>query len=172
MRYSLKSREVVSMQEEMQISRQYLMILQRRFPGRFSVVIDVPECLLEKKLIKMSLQPLIENAVYHGFENVENGGEIRLKAVEKEDRLLFSVEDNGEGIPPEKLAALNEAITNEDQNIFSTENESKGIGLLNIARRIKMVFGRDYGITIQSDSGRTCITLRLPLSDTIPIAKT
>jgi len=163
MRYSIKCHEKVALRDELKIMEQYLLILRTRFPGRFLVKTDIPEELMDRYIIKMSLQPLVENAVYHGFENVESGGEIHVFAREEDGNLVVTICDNGEGIPPPKLAALNDTLSKGGMlYTFEAEGEAKGIGLFNIDRRIKMIFGKDYGLNIQSSETGTCIILRLP----------
>jgi two-component system sensor histidine kinase YesM len=124
-------------------------------------------------MVRLTMQPLVENALQHAFrEGLEPHHYIRIDAVETEDEFRVCVEDNGLGMPPEKLASLRAKLAasgSADEAAGAALVPEKtilrrgGIGLGNVHRRIRMVYGEDYGLTIDSEEGRgTRITMRMP----------
>ena len=109
------------------------------------------------KVLKLTLQPLIENAVCHGIEQKEHGGNIILQAVETKGKLIFTVQDDGIGIDPEKLQSLREHVSAKESSVSS-------IGLRNVYKRIRLKYGDDASMTIDSEKGNgTKVTLELPI---------
>ena len=119
--------------------------------------------LLNAMVIKLTLQPLVENAIFNGIEPNGKHGTILIRAYEEEGCLLIQVRDDGRGIPKEKLASILDNTEKVKGNTMS------GIGLPNVERRIKLNYGEQYGLTIESEEGKyTEITVKIPLEyDTI-----
>ena len=126
------------------------------------VKVDNPK-LLNAMVIKLTLQPLVENAIFNGIEPNGKHGTILIHAYEEKGCLLIQVRDDGRGIPKEKLAAILDNTEKVKGNTMS------GIGLPNVERRIKLNYGEQYGLTIESEEGKyTEITVKIPLEyDTI-----
>ena len=120
-------------------------------------------CILPSLVIKLTLQPLVENAIFNGIEPNGRHGTILIHAYEEEGCLFIKVRDDGRGIPKEKL----DTILDNTEKVKG--NTMSGIGLPNVERRIKLNYGEQYGLTIESEPGRyTEITVKIPLEyDTI-----
>ncbi len=145
LRYAHNADEYISGFDEMYIMRKYVSIMQIRYPGSFTVQYDIDDVLDEYYLPRMLIQPILENAITHGVQGVENG-HVKLSAKISKDKLIIKVIDNGKGISNEALQKLNEKLNNiEDHQI--TEGLS-GIALLNIQKRIRLAFGSEYGIKV------------------------
>lgn len=156
-RYSTKGEELVPLAEELEMVQSYLHIQQKRFENRIQVFTFIPEETLSCIVVKMVLQPLIENAIIHGLEEKEKEGSLFLAAKLDGDDLLLTVKDDGVGIPEEKLAELQKSL---EQEVYDT---SKHVGILNTQARIRLRYGRRYGITIESTPGDgTTMTVRIP----------
>ena len=162
LRYSIKGGDSVPLKEELDIARCYLSIQSIRFGHRFDYSMDVtPEA--ESALIpRMCLQPLIENAVTHGLEERLDSGHLAVRAAVEAGELVIDVSDNGQGIPPERLQALEEVLRHPDLEA----PEQSGVGLSNVARRIHLARGNAFGISIDSAPGEgTTVTIRLPAGE-------
>lgn len=151
-----KGNEIISVSDEIEHARSYLIIQEVRYKDKFDFIIDIQPEVLEYKTLKLILQPIIENAIYHGINQLHEKGEIRIKAAIENDNILFSVADNGYGIKP---SVLKNILVMESQN-----EQTSGVGLKNVNERIKLCYGKDYGIEINSelDVGTTVI-IRIPL---------
>lgn len=163
-RYSLKGESQVSLREELEHVKDYVQIQMFRFPGRFHAKYRVPEALLECRVIKFILQPIVENSITHGLFNRTEGGIISIGAeVEKEKVLLLTVSDNGVGIAPEELEEIHRRMLSwKLQNGGERKNGADGIGIKNVNARIMGYYGDDYGIRIYSEYGKgTKTVLRL-----------
>ncbi|MFR1434857.1 MAG: histidine kinase [Acutalibacteraceae bacterium] len=144
--------------EEVDISQKYVNILELRCDNRFDVVWEVDQTLLETVILKLCIQPILENAVQHGLlQLTERRGLIRIRIGREEGDLCIRVTDNGVGIEENQLHELIE-------NIHSEKPQAKHIGMRNVNLRLKLIYGEKYGLTIQSryGEGTTC-TLLMPI---------
>jgi len=150
-RYSMREtpQEGVTLREELAVVREYLKIIDIRFMGRYTSEIVVEEEILDYTTIKMLLQPLVENAVVHGLENIYGEGHIRISGWEYNGKIYLKVSDTGAGMTPEQLAKVKELLKNANSETRQTIQKGK-IGLANIQRRIQMVYGPECGIEILS----------------------
>ena len=131
--------------------KRYIGIMQKRYQDQFEVSMDIPEYLRSLEVPKLFLQPFVENAIVHGFKNYQDSGKIWISAEEEENDILFYVEDNGCGICEEDLKEV-------------LNKERKSIGVRNTNKRIRMIYGEKYGVTISSQLEEgTVVTIRLPL---------
>ena len=147
-----RGREIITIREELVHAKSYLEIQQFRYQDILEYEIDVPEEYSEYTIPKITIQPLIENALYHGIKNKRGGGKIKISAQRSQDDIVISVADNGIGMTPERL---NEVM----DGLLSTEPADNAIyGLYNVNERIKLKFGNKYGITLHSvyGEGSTC----------------
>ncbi|QGQ98206.1 hypothetical protein EHS13_26625 [Paenibacillus psychroresistens] len=154
-RYSIKGAGVVSLDHEVKIIESYLQIQQIRFADRFSVHYDFTQEALAYIVPKMFLQPIVENAIYHGFEPTLKFGELWIKGyVDVQGTLIVTVVDNGLGIVADRLEEIRTSLSAPPSGILE-EVEQKSIGLVNVNNRIKLMFGEECGIQIEStlDSG-------------------
>lgn len=145
---------MVRVSEELDHIKDYFYIQKFRFEDRFDMRIDVEkEEILDLFLPRMTIQPLVENAMIHGLEKVEHKGLIRLSLATAGDRLIVTVSDNGFGMPREDLIRLNERL----KDAFAEESEGKsghsGIAIRNVNARLRLMFGEESGIRYRSLMG-------------------
>ncbi|MFE5317616.1 sensor histidine kinase [Paenibacillus sp. NPDC056579] len=161
--YSMKNiHQPVTLQEEIDHIRNYFTIQQHRFGNRIQLQCDIPEHLLQASVLKLTVQPLVENAFNHGLRKVKSGGCITLHAAESKGVLTLTVHDNGEGIPEKTMAELQRAFLMSNA-LNPYKGEAHGIGLLNIRQRIQLFYGKEYGLHLTSSSGKgTSVSLTLP----------
>lgn len=161
-RYSIKGGYIVTVQQELDCISKYLQIMDARYPGRFSTTFAIEEDILNCRMLKMTLQPIVENAMYHGLEQIIGHGLLRIEGRRiSEKEMQFIVQDNGKGMSAEALGELKASITAYE----STESSSTiGLGLRNIYKRIRLQLGSQYGFDIESAENQgTRVILRLPL---------
>lgn len=145
-RFAVKEDNIVTVQDEINYIKEYATIIDYRFMGKIEVSIDVDEQLYSKKVIKLMLQPLVENAVFHGLEQQIEDGEVKVTVCREWDHYIkFLVEDNGCGIEEQKLESIRETL--------DSTTSRKGIGLANIYQRLKLFYGDDMIFEIKSKQG-------------------
>lgn len=150
----------LTVEQEMDYARNYLTIQQVRYKKRFKYELYMDESIKDLPCPKIILQPLIENSLKHGMSDMP-GCTLIVRARQEGYNIVLSVEDDGLGIPPEKLKKLQEMLR-DDSNIM-VKKSRYGIGLRNTNRRIKLLYGSDYGLTIGSEvEERTCVTITFP----------
>lgn len=148
-----RGHELITIEKEMQHAKSYLKIQNFRYKNQFTYSFDVDEECLNYLCNKITLQPIIENAIYHGIDRMVDEGKIHIGIHQKDDTIIFTVEDNGVGMTEEQC----EEILHKDAS------DRVGIGIKNVNDRIKIYFGAEYGLTIQSelDEG-TRVTISMP----------
>ncbi len=152
-----KGSDTIQLAEEIEHIRNYLIIQRTRYSDILEYEIDCAADAEHLFVQKLTLQPLVENAIYHGVKQLEEPGRIAVRVYEENGCLWLKVSDNGPGIPPGKLALLNTQIQ-------SDENPRMGYGLYNVNRRIVLRYGEEYRLTVSSELGRgTTVTIRYPL---------
>ena len=133
------------------------MIQKKRFKNRFTYALDVEDGLEEYGTIKLILQPIVENCIYHAMEFMDGDGEIILRAWKEDAELYFEVSDNGLGMTEEQVERLFSSSTH------VVSNRGSGIGVKNVNERIKLYFGEQYGLTIDSEPDEgTRVRIHLP----------
>ncbi|WP_108993779.1 sensor histidine kinase [Paenibacillus agaridevorans] len=169
LRYSSQTNlEEITVVNELKHVMYFLVVLRHRIGHPFEIDIALDSQYLLYHMVRLTLQPLVENVFQHAFPNgVENYHYVRIAGGEKDDTFWISVEDNGAGMPEETLAELN-AKLNKNRLVDEEVDENgkrNGIGILNVHRRIQMVFGDQYGLRIESqlDHG-TKMLMIMPLS--------
>lgn len=156
-RYSTKGDSMVALREELEMIRSYLHIQQMRFGDRIHVFYSVTEEAASCMIVKMLMQPCVENAIIHGLEPKEQPGSLFIAAKTEEGQLVLTIKDDGVGICPERLQEICSGL---EQEIYDT---SKHVGILNTQARIRLRYGRAYGISVQSRLGDgTTVTIRVP----------
>ncbi len=149
-RYSVSSEgNMVALEKELKNINHYLMIQQYRFNNKFLYENHVDEDTLGLQIPKLLLQPIIENSVYHGLETKVGKGTIAIHAYRTEKRLLIQIRDDGEGIPKEKLMAINDVLNN-GKSLENAKKAEMNIGLANVNERIKLNFGQEFGLRVYS----------------------
>ena len=159
LRYSMrKTTDNVTLEEEIEHLENYILLLNLRFDYRIGLHKAIPAHIYQCKIPKLTLQPIVENAVTHGIEDIAEDTVIDLVAEEFGDFYTITITDYGKGISPLDLDAIRNSLSGE-----FVANANNGIGLRNVNERIKEAFGFDYGISIISDIGSfTSVTIRLP----------
>lgn len=166
LRYSIQTNlEEITVANELNHVRNYMIVLRHRIGREFEIDVVIPPALLLENMVRLTLQPLIENIFQHAFPSgFEPHHYIRIDARKQGGLFQVSVEDNGAGIEPDRLEELRRRLK---QNRLADEHEGGrqrgGIGLMNVHRRIQMVFGEQYGLSIESERGRgSRITMTMP----------
>ena len=155
--------EVISVQDEIDHVKSYLTIQEIRYAEVMQYEIDVPQELRSFTILKLVLQPLVENSIYHGIKEKGCRCQIRISAEKRSDPtgrewLRFVVEDTGMGIDPEKLETINEGLEE------GTTEQRDGYGIFNVNERIKLYYGEEYGLTYESREGEwTRAILTIPV---------
>lgn len=153
-----RGRELITIKEELQHAENYLIIQSYRYRSQFSYTIDASDELMDCLCNKITIQPLIENAIYHGIDRMVDEGEIiiTVKPAEDDDDILITVSDNGVGMTKEQCGKI----------LAKDRSDSGGIGVKNVNDRLKIYFGKKYGLSIESelDVGTT-VTVRIPKID-------
>ncbi len=152
-----QGKDIISIREELQHVRSYLEIQQVRYQDILEYEILVPKELYSCLIPKITLQPLVENALYHGIKNKRGHGKILIKGKVEKKYFLIQIEDNGIGIDEERLLQVRDGISHKvptEKNIY---------GLYNVNERIRLNFGEKYGISIKSVYGEgTLVNVILP----------
>ncbi len=152
-----KGKEYISIHDEESHIRSYLQIQQVRYRDILEYEIKIDPALYEYKILKLTLQPLVENSLYHGIKYKRAKGNILVTGELQGNNIHFRVEDNGVGMTPEELNRLNTEITK------PCKDTEVGFGLANVNERIRMNFGPEYGISIKSEQGvGTCVDIIMP----------
>lgn len=154
-----KGKNVITVRDELEHARNYLTIQNIRYKNKFTYDIKSEEETLNLTSIKLIIQPLIENAIYHGMEYMSGDGDILVKSYIKNSELYIDIIDNGLGMPQEVADKL---LTNES----NSQKKGSGIGLRNVHERIQLYFGKDYGLQIYSEPDEgTTIRVHMPCID-------
>lgn len=134
------------LKKEVELVECYLKIQQHRFGERIHYHIDVEPGLEEYKILPLVIQPIVENSIIHGLESKEGEGNIRITAGIRADRVVISIEDDGLGIPAEKLETMRQRLNRYDE-------KGRHIGVANVHQRVRLKYGEDYGVRIESEEG-------------------
>ena len=154
LRYQIsKSNDVVEIKDEMEYLKKYLFLQKIRFMDNFEYAIDCEEGILDCHIHKMIFQPLIENAIIHGYAHIRHGGFLRIKIYHiDESRICFSITDNGRGMSQEKVG-----------EVFGEGGSTPSIGVSNVLARLKLYYGDSYRLEVHSEENRgTSIKITIP----------
>lgn len=148
-----KGHELIPIEKEVEHARSYLMIQNFRYKNQFVYSFDIEEECLSYLCNKITLQPIIENAIYHGINRMVDEGRIDIKIFREGEAIVFTVADNGVGMSREQCAGI----------LKREPGDQTGIGIKNVNDRIKIYFGEEYGITIDSEEDEgTVVSIRMP----------
>ncbi len=161
-----KGRDWITIGEEIERTRSYLTIQKMRYRDILDYRIEVDDQTLNYTILKLILQPLVENALYHGIKNKRNGGVITVRAIKKnETEIILEVEDDGIGFTPEKLAMVQAELEDDSGDV----RLEFGFGIDNVNKRIKLYYGKQYGLSIRSEfRAGTCVSLLIPAKEEEP----
>lgn len=152
-------KDIITVKEEITHVSNYLYIQKIRYKDKLNYVIHVDESLYAVEVPKLILQPLVENAIYHGVKAKRGGGTITITGVPEGENLVFTVQDDGAGMLQEKVEELNRRMSER-----SVLDEQKSFGLFYIRERIQLCYGTGYGVHVESALGEgTRVTITLPL---------
>lgn len=144
-----KGQDFITIKEEEAHIRSYLKIQKFRYRDILDYDIDIPEELNIYFVLKMTLQPLVENALYHGIKNKRGFGHIHVSGRLENERIILTVEDDGKGMDPEELERVRSLIS----GTMPSPGRPSGFGLYNVNERLRLNYGEDYGLRIDSRSG-------------------
>jgi two-component system, sensor histidine kinase YesM len=174
LRISIQQKEEITIEQELEHLTSYLEIQKYRFEELFEYTIDIPQRLMGNRILKLTLQPLVENSIQHGFEGIDYMGRIHVRAREEGNNIAFFIEDNGIGIDDEQVArfALSGLTSLEEIYAETPETgERRGLGVGNVADRMRIHYGNGYGLILCSATGQgTVIKCLIPnVTGEIPI---
>ncbi len=153
-----KGESSIPIRNEKEHVKNYLEIQRYRYQDILDYEIDFEEEILDKHIQKLTLQPIVENALYHGIKNKRGGGKIKVSGKALGNDILFIVEDNGKGMDENELKHLRGLISGEVES-----EDKRGFGMANVEKRLEMLYGSGYGISVESrlDEG-TKVSVRIP----------
>lgn len=151
-----KGKTIISIRDEIQHTKNYMSIQKVRYKNKFTVEYNIDEKIYDYCTVKLIIQPLLENAIYYGMEYMDGDGEIKINGYMKDQDIFIEVTDNGLGMSPE----IGDQIFKEGTHV---PKRGSGVGLINVQNRIKLRFGQDYGLEIESEPDEgTTIRVHLP----------
>lgn len=147
--------EMVTIGKELEYIETYLTIQRMRYRDQLSYDFEIEPEIREEKIVKLTLQPLVENSIYHGIKYMEGGGNIRVRGYKEEEDVVLEVEDNGAGMSKEICARLLDSMEEKEGQ--------KGLGVKNVQKRLKLYYGEKYGLSYESEVGvGTKVRVRIP----------
>ena len=148
-----RGNELIPIAKELEHAESYLQIQKYRYKNQFTYTFEVDPACLEYYCNKITLQPIIENAINHGLDLMVDEGQITVQVCQEGEDILFRVRDNGVGMSREQVDAI----------LHHSPGDRTGIGIKNVDDRLKIYFGKEYGLRITSelDVG-TCVEIRMP----------
>ncbi len=163
-RYTLKTQsELVTVADELNHVNDYVTIQRIRFDNRFDVEIHMDDAFKDELILKLILQPLVENALYHGLKYCACGSKITITGLEENGYLLLHVRDDGCGMDADVLSQLQQNLSQEASFTELGQRNKQSIGLKNIHSRIELYYGKGYGLTIKSQEGSfTDVQIKMP----------
>lgn len=151
-----KGRTVISIKDELQHAQSYMNIQKVRYKNAFSVLFDVEEEVCSCCTVKLVLQPILENAISYGVSAMDEGGEIRITGRKEGGKVILTVTDNGIGMSREEAAFV---LTDNTR----VPKRGSGVGLVNVNKRIQLLFGKEYGLKIESEPDEgTAVSIIIP----------
>jgi Predicted signal transduction protein with a C-terminal ATPase domain len=153
-----KGQSEITIKNEKEHVRSYLEIQRYRYQDILDYEINFDEDILENHIQKLTLQPIVENALYHGIKNKRGRGMIRVTGKADGDDIVFIIEDNGRGMKEEELERLKRLIAGKESS-----DDQSGFGMANVEKRLEMLYGSKYGMTVKSEFDKgTEVTVRIP----------
>lgn len=145
MQYTFRNqRELVHLEEELRWLKNYAYIMQQRFEGKFEVIYEIAESISEYLVPKLLFEPLVENAIIHGFKTMDSGGLLKISCELKGGKMQLKVLDNGQGISKERLRAV-------------LDGSAERIGVLNVKKRLTLIYGQEAEFDIQTEPNKGCL---------------
>jgi two-component system sensor histidine kinase YesM len=168
LRYTIdKVERQIPLKEEVRFVQSYIQIQQLRYGERLRVQYEIDEDLFDIPIPKLILQPLVENALYHGIDGMEYGGTIWISALRFENELLITVRDDGKGLTETEIEQLNSKIRTQPSYQSWRREGEHGLGLSNIAQRIMLTYGENGDLSIDGSLGQgLAVTIVIRLQET------
>ena len=142
------------MSEEVKIIENYLIIMKYRFDGEFQVVYDMDETVMDIRILKLTIQPFVENAIFHGINQKKTGGMIAIRVKGDENSVRIQIEDNGAGMDEEQISKMLGG---------DVKSQERGFGVRSTVERLRLYYNTENIIEVQSTRGvGTVITLKIP----------
>lgn len=152
-----KGKEVITIYKEVEHVKHYLQIQKIRYASKLTYTIEVSPDIFDEMIVKIVLQPLVENALYHGIKDLEEGGYIRVLGFREGNNIILEVYDNGKGMSREQIKNILKAPS-------STSITKGGVAIKNVHERIQVYFGQDYGLSYESEYGKwTKVRITIPV---------
>lgn len=169
LRISIQGSEEIKLKLEVEHLRSYLEIQKFRFEDLFEYEIDIPEEMMNGILLKLTLQPLVENSIQHGFEGISYIGKIKVSGRMSNDHMVLTVEDNGIGLTTEQLLRIQQTEADYSEHIIEQQNdnqEQRGLGLRSVVHRLRYQYGSNGALFICSEPGKgTIVQCMIPYKD-------
>lgn len=163
LRYNTKFENITTLNEELTQIKNYVQVLKIRFEDRFEVFYDIDEDCLDCRMVKFTLQPLVENAISHGLSDTYEDGLLRIRVKREEEKISIMIFDNGIGISEDQLKELQDRLRVTAESPLEYIDQYKSLGMLNVHLRLRLYYGDDYSIEIFSKEGKgTCISIKIP----------
>lgn len=154
-RYNISNLEdIVTVKQEVEQIERYLEIQKIRYVEKLEYNISVDSSILEEKMLKLILQPIVENSIEHGIEKIHTDGVVNIDIQKSNNTIVFSILDNGPGFSKVSM-----------NNVETINDKSKHVGLVNTIQRIKYYYGDEYGITVGRKNDCTVVVITIPISD-------
>ena len=151
-----RGKTIIRVEDEFKHAQNYMNIQKVRYKNRFEVTFDMAEEIKNASIVKLVIQPILENAIEYGVSSMDGEGEILVKGYRKEDEIFIEVKDNGIGMPEE---VCNRLLTEENR----VQTRGSGVGLINVHKRLQLRFGEEYGLEIMSEPDQgTTVVIHLP----------
>ncbi len=151
-----KGRTIITVKDELRHASSYMNIQKIRYKNAFSVFFDIDPAIEACCTVKLILQPILENAINYGMSGMEGCGEVRVVGRQENGEILLSVLDNGMGMAEEEVSLI---LTDSNRK----PSHGSGVGIINVCKRIQILFGKEYGLTIKSEPDEgTEVSIRIP----------
>lgn len=158
-RYGISRKELlIRVDEEIKYAKAYAEIMNSRYDNEIQFKWNIDDNILKQKVIKLILQPVIENAIYHGVSGNKGEKIIIISSIKEENNLVFEVEDNGKGMSEDELKLIMDNLVLND--------ETEHMGIYNVQSRINLYYAKEYGVSVQSSQGAgTVVKIRIPMME-------
>ena len=157
-----RGKEIIKISKELEHVQSYIKIQEIRYSDKFVCVFDINDDILEYYTPKLILQPLVENALYHGVKSMDEKGIIKIEGEKAEGKIIFNVIDNGNALTNEEADHLNDILKD------SIEEDNFGIGIKNVNNRIKLYYGPEYELSYRRSNGKTIASVTIPIIENEP----
>ena len=159
-----RGKAMISIGNEIKQAQSYLAIQKIRYKQSFQDYYEIEDGIENDMIVKLVIQPILENAIYHGIKEAEQDGEIRIHGWKEDHDIYIAISDNGYGMTPEEVRSILD-----EKKRPAVEKHGSGVGLINVDKRLRLRFGEGYGLKVESelDEGTT-VTIHIPAIEATP----